>query len=240
MDILKFNLRGKTAFFKRPDVNTFQYFTYGTIHKVALLGILGSILGLKGYNHQFDEKTEYPEFYEKLKDIKISIVPSKDFFSKKVQIFNNSVGYASYEVGGNLIIKEQWLEDPEWDVYILLEDKQILKDLKERLLEGRFTYIPYLGKNDHFADISEVNLVQGRILEDPNKINSYLPKNRIKNMIGKRGKIVEETLPIGLTRNTNQYIFQEQVLTSFSIELDSNRDVFLVENDSNKCFLLFQ
>lgn len=240
MDILKFNLSGKTAFFKRPDVNTFQYFSYGTIHKVAILGILGSILGLKGYNHQADEKTEYPEFYEKLKDIKISIVPSKDYFSKKIHIFNNSVGYASYEAGGNLIVKEQWLENPEWDVYILLEDKQILKDLKERLLEGRFVYIPYLGKNDHFANITKVNLLEGEIVEGLNKINSYLPKERIKNFIGRRGSITEETLPIGLTRETNQYIFQEQVLTSFSIELNNNRDVFLVENNENKYFLLFQ
>lgn len=41
MDAIKFTLRGNTAFFKKPDVNSYYYFTYGCIHKVALLGILG-------------------------------------------------------------------------------------------------------------------------------------------------------------------------------------------------------
>ena len=52
MDVLKFQLSGETAFFKRPDVNTYLYFTYGNIHKVALLGMLGAIMGYKGYNSQ--------------------------------------------------------------------------------------------------------------------------------------------------------------------------------------------
>ena len=45
MKALKFTLSGKTAFFKRPEVNTYYYFTFGNIHKVALLGIFGAILG---------------------------------------------------------------------------------------------------------------------------------------------------------------------------------------------------
>ena len=36
MKALKFTLSGKTAFFKRPEVNTYYYFTFGNIHKVAL------------------------------------------------------------------------------------------------------------------------------------------------------------------------------------------------------------
>ena len=104
MKILKFTLEGKTAFFKKPDVNTYLYFTYGNIHKVALLGIFGSILGLGGYNQMSmynsrspKEKKKYPDFYEKLKHIQLSIVPRSDkgLINKKVQSFNNSVGYAS-------------------------------------------------------------------------------------------------------------------------------------------------
>ncbi len=49
MEILKFNLKGSHAFFKVPEVNTYYYFTYGNIHKVALLGMLGAIMGYKGY-----------------------------------------------------------------------------------------------------------------------------------------------------------------------------------------------
>ena len=54
MEILKFKLSGKSAFFKKPEVNTYCYFTYGNIHKIALLGILGAILGYKGYSQMKD------------------------------------------------------------------------------------------------------------------------------------------------------------------------------------------
>ena len=72
---------------------------------------------------------EYPEFYEKLKELKISVVPENQggYIQKKVQIFNNSVGYASDEQGGNLIVKEQWLENPIWDIYIMLDCEEAEK-----------------------------------------------------------------------------------------------------------------
>ena len=122
MQALKFTLSGKTAFFKRPEVNTYYYYTFGNIHKVALLGMFGAILGYHGYNNTI----ELPEFYQKLKDIKVSILPQnkKGYFSKKIQYYNNSVGYASKEQGGNLIIKEQWLEDPCWNIIVLLDNEE--------------------------------------------------------------------------------------------------------------------
>ena len=39
MKALKFTLSGNTAFFKVSSVNSNCYFTYGNIHKPALLGI---------------------------------------------------------------------------------------------------------------------------------------------------------------------------------------------------------
>ena len=73
MKALKFNLSGKTAFFKKPDVNSYIYFTYGNIHKISIMGIIGSCLGLGGYNQQTKEE-DYPQFYEKLKDLNILIL----------------------------------------------------------------------------------------------------------------------------------------------------------------------
>src|SRR5699024_8317345 len=112
MEGITFNLSGKTAFLKKPDVNAYAYFTYNNIHKIALLGVLGAIMGLGGYNQMSTKSGDvrYPEFYERLKDIRISIVPlsEKGYFQKKIQTFNNSVGYASKEEGKNLIVREQW------------------------------------------------------------------------------------------------------------------------------------
>ena len=96
MKILKFRLWGETAFFKKPDVNTYLYFTYSNIHKVALLGIFGAILGYRGYNQRTNEE-DFPEFYQRLKTLKVGIEPkegSRGSFPKKVQVFNNSLGNA--------------------------------------------------------------------------------------------------------------------------------------------------
>ena len=89
MEILKFTLSGKNACFRKPERNAYGYFTYGNIHKIALLGLFGAILGYGGYsqNRDFMKKgrkslglvQSYPEFYERLKEVKVSILPSENF-----------------------------------------------------------------------------------------------------------------------------------------------------------------
>ena len=166
MKAVSFELSGKTACFRKPDVNQFAYFTYNNIHKPALLGVFGAILGLGGYNQLSAENIKnrkekkplnsgYPEFYEKLKGLKVSIIPLAPYgyFSKKIQAFNNSVGYASREMGGNLIVREQWIEEPKWQIMVLDNGSDEYAKLKEYLLDGKCEFIPYLGKNDHPATI---------------------------------------------------------------------------------------
>ena len=188
MKILKFKLYGKTAFFKKPDVNSYLYFTYGNIHKIALMGMFGAILGYGGYN-QLDLKKRsdknnkdiYPEFYKRLENLKVAIEPLNDeaTISKKVQVFNNSVGYASKEMGGNLIVKEQWLENPSWNIYVLINNDEAIK-ISEYILNNKAIYQPYLGKNDHLANISEVELLEkcNKVVE-VNKINSLCIRDEV-------------------------------------------------------------
>ncbi len=175
MEILRFNLSGKNAFFKKPEVNTFCYFTYGNIHKVALLGMFGAILGYGGYTQMkgFEREKKQskltealPEFYERLKDLQISILPKykKGYIAKKFQTFNNSVGYASKEQGGNLIVKEQWLENPEWEICLLVNSEEAEK-LKEAICKRICIYYPYLGKNDHPANITNIVVEEARTCE---------------------------------------------------------------------------
>ena len=49
MEAVRFTLSGRTAFFKKPEVNAYYYFTYSQIHKIALMGMFGAILGYGGY-----------------------------------------------------------------------------------------------------------------------------------------------------------------------------------------------
>ncbi len=245
MQALKFNLSGKTAIFKRPDVNVHCYFTYSHIHKPALLGILGAICGFSGYNQQkthndkqIKEKQsdilEFPEFYEELKDIKISVIPKEPTFSVKKQKFNNSVGYASQEEGGNLIVTEQWLENPAWEIFILLDESKAAEDLKQRFLNREFVFIPYLGKNDHFANITNIEIVDLEKVQNCSKIVSMVFANKIDKTEQDNNAWEDETnyfkyterLPIALDGADNQYILEKFVFTNYKVILNSFEDIY--------------
>jgi CRISPR-associated protein Cas5h len=237
MRIFKFRLQGKTGFFKKPDVNSYFYFTYGNIHKVALLGVFGAILGYKGYN-QMNSKDVFPEFYEKLKDIKISIIPDNDkgVFNKKVQVFNNSVGYASKELGGNLIVKEQWLETPSWDIYFIVDNLET-ETLANYLLENKAVYTPYLGKNDHYADISDVRFIDAfEIATNVEKINCLCLKSLVnvkleENFFEDEEDFFkyEELLPIALDTDTNMYLMESFIYTNMNVNICNNYSVYMVD-----------
>ena len=179
METIKFELTSNMAIIRKPDSNE-TYYTYNFPHKIMLLGLLGAIIGLNGYNYYLLQKNlgkkvdELPEFYTKLKNLKIGIKPKigKENFSRKIQTFNNSVGYASKEVGNNLIVKEQWLEKPTWTIYILEDEGEEYQKIKEYLIERKCEYIPYIGKNDHFADIKNVEIKEVQNVDKISKIDS--------------------------------------------------------------------
>lgn len=217
MKALKFILSGKTAFFKVPMVNSVCYFTYGNIHKPALLGMFGAILGYKGYGYEI---TNFPEYYEKLKDVKISIVPNSEngYFNKKFQQFNNSVGYASQEQGGNLIVKEQWLEDPSWTIYIMLNNDESQK-LADMIIHSQCVYIPYLGKNDHPATIGKAKYVEVKNVDAENlTIQSLSLSEALDFDQDEMDFKYEEYLPLTLNLETNHHELKKFILTNAPVE----------------------
>ena len=83
--IISIDLKADFGFFKKPDTNDPIYLTFNMLHKPALLGILGAILGLGGFSEAKEEepkpkkgekiKTILPEYFKKLNDLKIGIKP---------------------------------------------------------------------------------------------------------------------------------------------------------------------
>ena len=259
MDVVKLNIYGKTAFFKKPEVNTYRYLTYGQLHKVALMGIFGSILGLNGYGQQGDKV--YPEFYEELKEIKVSIVPISPAktggFGKKIQQFNNSIGYASKEDGGNLIVTEQWLENVSWDVYVLC-DSDISNRLRDSLICKNTVYIPYLGKNDHTANISSIEVYDGVKAQDISYINTLdslflkdcvsikkvskptgfgpvttAPSSGVEKM---QEYVYKEFLPYALEPKFNRYDNRKFICTNKIIEINDEKAIVYSVNGKNLFF----
>ena len=241
MKALKFTLSGNSAFFKDNVINT-VYLTYGNIHRVALLGMFGAILGYGGYSKHNDmlkkknkKMPDYPEFYEKLKDIKISIVSNgkNGYFNKKLQTFNNSVGYASKEEGGNLIVKQFWLENPSWDIYILLDCDEA-KKIADYIQNRKAIYLPYLGSNDHLANIMDVeiidieekmssedetieilSMIKDSDISEKKKNVFSIDKNSIRDDIYK----YSEYLPVALSKDLNQHEKEKMTITNMSIIL---------------------
>jgi len=231
MKIVKFTISGRSAFFKQPDVNTYQYFTYGNIHKVAILGILGAIIGYGGYG-QMKKGDENPEFYNRLSSLKIGVVPekkSKGYWLKKLYSFNNSVGYASKETGGNLIVKQQWIENPSWDIYILLDNVEAEK-IKNQLAQHKCVFIPYLGSNDHPADIKDVEVLEAIPVEEKKgKLDSFFLEQGAELLpidvdedADESAEIdqlfeYQEFLPVGLEVGTNLYQMRKVKLTNMKV-----------------------
>ena len=254
MEVLQFKLSGKSAFFKKPEVNTYGYFTYGNIHKIALLGILGAILGYKGYGNPFktinkkkkmDLKPSYPDFYDNLRDLKISILPYKGVgtIPKKMQSFNNSVGYASQEKGGNLIVKQQWLENPAWIICILL-DCERANEVKNALEHKICEFYPYLGSNDHFADITDVQIRKAsKIEQEYYHIDSFILKDNVvwldeddideEDSDNQAEFKYEEALPYLLDSYTNNYILKKFMYTGWFIDVKDTAVYKLAADDNN-------
>lgn len=247
MQAISFRLSGKTACFRKPDVNQYAYFTYNNIHKPALLGLLGAVIGLGGhtqlYNanrgkkpNQLEYNQGYPEFYEKLQHLNVSIVPlaPHGYFSKKIQVFNNSVGYANGMVSGtsekalkervdssNLVVREQWLENPAWQILILDDGSDIYGKITEYLLDAKSVFIPYLGKNDHPANIDEVQNIE---LHEPN--NNYINSLFIKDFEKLDGWakenetpfLFQEISPMRFQKEYHFYEYESLVFTNYELE----------------------
>ena len=249
LETIKFELSSRMAIIKKPDSNE-TYYTYTFPHKIMIYGILGAIIGLNGYNYYSLKKClkedveELPEFYSKLCNLKIAIVPYIDNknFKKKIQSFNNSVGYTSQEQGNNLIVKEQCLENPKWDIYIMDNNSDEYNKIKEYLLNRKCEYIPYIGKNDHFANIKNVEVFNIESKSNSEKIDSIFNKDILAdyiddfdemfawNFTGKKDKEYEytEVNPTKLNEKIGYTNFEQFIFTNKSLKIKENSDLFLV------------
>ena len=251
METIKFDLMSSMAIIRKPDSNE-TYYTYNFPHKIMLLGLLGAIIGLNGYNYNLFQKNlgrkanGNPEFYEKLKEFKIGIVPNlgKDNFSRKIQVFNNSVGYASDETGNNLIVKEQWLEKPSWTIYILENETKEYQKIKDYLINQKCEYIPYIGKNDHFADIKNVSIEKAEQINDKivkidslyNQTIASIKDNLLEEILGfetvdnKKYFLYRELLPISLNEKIGYDKYEEFVYTNQELYIKENLNIYKVNS----------
>jgi len=133
------------------------------------------------------------------------------------------------------------------EIYIILDDNEICKNIEERFLSRKFVYIPYLGKNDHIATINEIEVIDHiKTTEDFNKIDSIFIKNKFEFMqeddfgfddLEEEDEFkYQEKLPYKLERTTNQYILETLIYTNMKVSSNENTEVYKV-NDLNLYFI---
>lgn len=232
--LISFDLKAEFGFFKKPDINDGLYLTYNMLHRPALLGILGAIAGMQGYQ----KNGEFPDYYKRLKHLKIGIQPlnsDKGNFSKDIVKYNNAVGYANTDAG-ILNLQEQFLINPSYRCYLLLnlanEDE---KRIYERLKNNQAEFLPYMGKNDFSAwwntfieyDYSEFDFMTDykiiSIFSKQEAVCNYVVKSfgRFQSL-GESIWLYFEKLPIGFDEKLYQYSYEDFVYSNAKFSKNMN------------------
>lgn len=254
--IISFDIKSDFGFFKKPDSNEKAgiYLTYNIIHKPALLGMLGAIIGLDGYR----VAGELPGYYKELNDLQIAIQPlnsDKGNFKKTVIRYTNTVGYANRD-GGTLIVDEQTLIKPSFRCYIkpdITNEKHFL--ISEYLEDTIAEYLPYLGKNDfslwwenfkaYEAEPFEFN--REYVISTIFNKNDHLIKDSkaelsfdiMDDLPTETKYMYFERLPVSFHPELKQYEFEEFVYTNFKLSKETKLENLYQLKENNEIIQLF-
>ena len=225
MEILKFTLSGQGASFTRPHFNSIIS-SYSHIHKVSILGILSAIIGIE----KDKEIIGLPTFYKELKDLQISIVPHKRTFFSKNDTVVESTGFCND--GSNYVATYETLLNPCWDIYIIKSDNIHYENIKTKLIKNEAVYQPYLGRNHWFANISNVEILDGEIADNVEQIDSLFIKTDVEieendDFLVKR-VYFKEFMPVGFNELLCQYEEKPLIYTN-DIVIDSSVDLIQVK-----------
>ncbi len=223
MRLISIDLKSDFGFFKKPDINDSIYLTYNMIHKPALLGLLGAVLGLEGHK-SYGKLPQYYDILQKKRKLKIGIEPINEGqtngnFEKTTVKYNNATGHAN---AGTLNILEQILIKPAYRIYLELDENE---ELYGRLKNHEAVFIPYLGKNDFscwweafnddYCDVTSVSSDSFRIKTifrkpDNTTLNDLRKQIAFGFMAGMQEKAEPifsqfERLPVSFDENLMQY-----------------------------------
>lgn len=229
--LISFDLRADFGFFKKPDVNDGLVMTYNLLHRPALLGLLGAIAGLSGY----EKKNQKPEYLEVLGALRVGIAPlnvegetirhDKGNFQKTVIKYSNTVGYAnaneSGKSGANLLITEQTLIRPAYRCFVLLDlANETQAVLYERIKRGEAYFLPYLGKNECLASWDNVMEWDSFRPFNPREREFKIESAFVRKYSVRSTRVGPQLVPAKLAViNVSSFIYFERLPTGFDEDL---------------------
>ena len=236
MQLISIDFQSDFGFFRKPETNNTLNVSYNVLHKPAVLGLIGAIIGLKGYQ----KKDELPEYYVKLKNVGIGITPlghDNGNFAKTPIKYSNTVGYANR--GTNFLTEELTLVAPKYRVYLLLDELvEEQKQLLENLQKGEAEYIPYFGKNEFAAwwdkesfriyEFTVPEIIGKSIVIDTMFLKNQILKDNVEQVEldflsageddGQSNFMYFERLPVDFDLELMQYQLQEMVFSNYLIK----------------------
>lgn len=253
MKLISFDIESNFGFFRKPESNNTLNVSYNMIHRPAILGILGAIIGLEGYK----EKGKFPEYYKRLNHLKIGITPlnhEQGNYLKTPIKYLNTVGYANK--GATFLTEELTLIAPKYRVYLLLnlnsdDDTSLYNSLKSKKTE----FIPYFGKNEFTAWWDNFIEYEFSLVNSERHLSGKLETLFIRNQII-RDSVEEdnssfldmmdaddfdevpfmyfERLPVDFDMDLIQYQMEEMVFTNYKIKnLQNLPDLYYLKNSNH-------
>lgn len=208
MKLISIDFKSDFGIFKNPMWNGEKgkgIYTFDSIHKIAILGIFGNLLGLSRSG-----------FYDKLKHLKIGISINNDI-KKKWDIINSHSGF--FNQGNNLNINRELLIDPSYRVYVLLgetkEDSELYNILKNDLV-GHFNDI-YFGRPTFIVNRS------GFKEYNYNKVDKY--KGTLDTIFPSKYSEIEEDSEYNLNYifgNNDNDVFEKELYLPVTLTEDRN------------------
>lgn len=262
MQALSFTVKGIGATFTRPHFNAYRQ-TYSHIHKIALLGMFGAMLGYKGHfayanEMQLLERTQrgkrkenrgglilsnaFPEFYEKLSGLLISIVPHQPKFPKQQENMLDATSF--WNDNTNIMFHEEFLIEPSWDIYILQGkvENEVFQQLQDALFHKIFHFDPYLGRNHFPASFEHVKVVEVEETNWYTSLHSLFPADAFEITesmnIESESYFYTEYMPVKYRPYFHYYIEKELCWTNDEVELTDEGSMHLVCQCEEK-FLYF-
>lgn len=229
MEILRFDVSSIGATFSRPYTNS-AYTTYSHIHKVAITGLLGAIIGINK-SHKNTIRKELTEAYKVLNKLKIAIVPKQDSFPKILNTYTETTGF--FNAGSTYLIPYEELIRPKWSIYVYDEsESKEFEQIKDFILNNKAVFIPYLGKNHFQAKISNMKLLQSQDFEPKsvNKIDSLFAADEVTLSPTDEDRFfIKESYPVGMNEDSIQYIEKSLIFTNDYVE-DYKADLIKCDN----------
>ena len=247
MKAIKFRLSGDYALFKKPFANN-QPQSFVIPPKTAILGMIGAIMGWS--KRDYIDMLPFDTFKYGVRlltsKIKKDLIGINLMQGKSAKFtFNKNPLRNPPDRGQRSPTRFEFLKDMEWEIFLIIDDKEIESELFDRLLSKKFVYNPNLGLQSLFAKIecSKDDLINLEIAKEVNdNIYTSFDKNLIKFKITKPVAFYNELIPVAFEKDRSLPQTKEMIsfVGDYAITITNKEDLQekLYQDDADRLYQL--